>query len=145
MSSAISSGSDSAKPSSVARTVLDVARLAGFESGVVTADAALHAGLTSPDDLLARHLTMTDWPRSRVAGRVVRFASRLAESPGESRSRVLFHVHGLPTPRPQVELTAHGRCYRVDLLVDEPPTAVEFDGRLKYRMGLSENPRHFIA
>jgi hypothetical protein len=123
------------------RAVLDLARVSSFESGVVTADAALHRELTTPQGLLALHTDMLDWPGARVAGRVVAFADRLAESPGESRTRVLFHVHGLPTPRLQVEIRANGRLYRVDLLVDEPRTVFEFDGRLKYRMGASQNPR----
>lgn len=123
------------------RTVLDLARVSSFESGVVTADAALQRELTTPGELLALHSDMLDWPGARVAGRVIAFADRLAESPGESRSRVLFHVHGLPTPRLQVEIRANGRPYRVDMLVEEAMTVFEFDGRLKYRMGASENPR----
>ena len=136
---------DGVPVTSVARTVIDMARLVGFEGGVVTADAALHSGLTTLDELRERHVAMSDWPRARVASRVIRFADRLAETPGESRTRVLFHVHGLPTPRLQVVLIANARRYRVDMLVDEPPTVVEFDGRLKYRMGESQNPRELEA
>jgi hypothetical protein len=132
---------DGMRVTSLDRTVLDIARLAGFESGVVTADAALHRRLTTPDDLMTLHLSMMDWPGSRVAGRVARFADGLAESPGESRSRVLFHHAGLPAPRLQAEIQTARCCYRVDMLVDEARTVFEFDGQMKYRMGESGDPR----
>lgn len=119
------------------RTVVDVARLGGFEPGVVTADAALHRGLVSRDRLLELALAMTDWPGSRIVGRVVTFADGLAESVGESRSRVMVHVHRLPAPSLQVEIrSSDGRLLgRVDMLLEEYRTVLEFDGRLKYRLG----------
>jgi hypothetical protein len=132
---------DELPTTNVARTVLDLARVAGFESGVVTADAALHGKLTTPQALIELHTEMLDWPGARVVGRVLAFADGLAESPGESRTRVLFRVHGLPAPRLQVPIRANGRLYRVDLLVDEARAVFEFDGRLKYRMGESSDPR----
>lgn len=133
--------SDGLPVTSEARAVLDVARTAGFESGVVTADAALHRELTTHDELLSLHSQMLDWPGARVAGRVLTFANGLAESSGESCSRVLFRVHSLPMPRQQVEIVANGRLYWVDMLVEEARAVFEFDGRMKYRMGESTDPR----
>lgn len=123
------------------RTVLDLARLAGFEPGVVTADAALRHGLVTTDELRALHTSMTDWPSSAVAGRVLRFANGLAQTVGESRTRVLCHVIGLPAPQLQVEVHARGHRYYLDLAIDEAMTAIEFDGKLKYRLDDSLDPR----
>jgi hypothetical protein len=120
---------------SAARTVVDVSRHLGFESGVVTADAALHNALVTKPHLTRVHLAMDDWPGSRVVGRVIEFADGLAESPGESRTRVLFLVENLPKPRLQVKIWRGGLLLgRVDLYVDEALTVVEFDGRIKYRL-----------
>jgi hypothetical protein len=116
------------------RTVVDVARAAGFEPGVVTADAALHRRLTTPDALLARAIALQDWPGGRVCGRVVAFADGTSESVGESRTRVLFRTHGLPTPELQVEIRDGGALVaRVDFLLDDCLVG-EFDGRVKYRL-----------
>lgn len=117
-----------------ARTVLDHARSSSFETGVVTADAALHRGLTSPAELLELLLWQQEWPGSRVASRVVTFAERDAETPGESRGRVRISQAGLPAPRLQVEIR-DGRGVlvgRVDFLFEEHHTIGEFDGRMKY-------------
>jgi len=126
----------------VDRTVLDLARLAGFEAGVVTADAALHSKLVTVENLRVLAIAQRDWPGSRVASRVLAFADGLAESVGESRTRVLFHDQGLPKPRLQVEIRSRGRLLgRVDLLIEEARTVVEFDGRMKYQGGESGDPR----
>ncbi len=123
-------------------TVVDLARLGGFEPGVVAADAALHRGLVTPAALLTRANDLADWPGSRVVGRVVAFADSRSESAGESRTRVLFRVEGLPPPRLQVEIWQDGRLLgRGDFLDEESMTIVEFDGRMKYRLGESTDPR----
>lgn len=117
------------------RTVLDVARLGGFEPGVVTADAALHAGLVTPQQLLDLSLAQQDWPEARVVSRVVDFADARSETVGESRTRVLLHTQGLPAPSLQVEIWGRGRLLgRVDFLLEEYRTVIEFDGRVKYRL-----------
>jgi hypothetical protein len=122
---------------SIARTVLDHARSVPFEAGVVTADAALHGGDVSPQDLRQVLFWMRDWPGARGAGRTTAFADGLAETVGESRGRVFCHVHGLPRPELQVKIcNASGVIIaRVDFLFRRERTVAEFDGRLKYRLG----------
>lgn len=123
------------------RTVVDLARMAGFESGVVTADAALHRDLVTADGLLEQANALADWPGSRVVGRVVSFADGLAESVGESRTRVLMHRGGLRAPALQVEIWDGARLVaRVDMLDEESMTVIEFDGRVKYRLPDSSDP-----
>lgn len=117
-----------------ARAVVETATLLGFERGVVTADAALHAGATTKDELLSRLELMRPWPGSRRACAAVSFADGGAESVGESRARVLFHEQGLPAPELQKEIRdPAGRLVgRVDFYFAEWRTVVEFDGKLKY-------------
>ncbi len=118
-----------------ARTVIDVARRDGFEPGVVTADAALHRGL-SADHLKAALERQRDWAGSVVAGRVVGFADGRAESVGESRMRVAFAEAGLPAPELQLEFVdERGVVWaRVDAAFEEERTLVEFDGKVKYKV-----------
>lgn len=117
------------------RTVLDHSRTTPFEPAVTTADAALHAALCSPSELLEMLTWMATWPGARTAGRVVWFADGRAESVGESRGRVFCLVNGLPIPELQVEIRdASGHLLgRVDFLFEAQRTIGEFDGRMKYR------------
>ncbi len=119
------------------RTCLDVARERGFEVGVVVTDAALHAKMTTKPELLRELARMRSWPGARVASRVVSFADERTESPGESRTRVAIACEGLPDPEPQVWISDEwGKVVaRVDFLFEEERTIVEFDGKIKYRIG----------
>jgi hypothetical protein len=116
----------------VARTVMDLARQGPFRSAVVVADAALARGLSREqleEQLRLRHAI----PGIRRASRAVRFAAPGAESPGESLSRVAIAAHGLPVPELQAVLfDAAGFVARVDFLFRAQGTVGEFDGALKY-------------
>lgn len=117
-----------------ARTVVDVARTVPFEQGVVTADAALHAGLTTPQQLLREVEIAAGRTGTKRARAVVAFADRRSESVGESRSRVAMHKAGLVVPELQVVIQdAAGReIARSDFGYPELRVAGEFDGRIKY-------------
>lgn len=123
----------------MARTVLDMARYHGFTRGVVVADAALRSGL-DPVELN----DVIDVARQRRTGgcaeRVIAFADPLSESVGESRSRVALAVLGLPKPVLQQEFRSRsgGFVGRADFWMEDFATIGEFDGRSKY--GLSGNP-----
>jgi hypothetical protein len=67
-----------------ARTVIDVARTAGFEAAVAVADSALHKHLTDPDELARAVRRCTGWPGAPQARRVVAAADGDSESVGES-------------------------------------------------------------
>jgi hypothetical protein len=120
---------------SVARSVVDHARTSGYESGVCSADAALHRDLVGKQELLAMLEWQQDWPKSRSAGRAVAFSDGRAESVGESRGRVRIDQAGLPTPQPQAIICDPSGVLvaRVDFLMPEQATIGEFDGRVKYR------------
>lgn len=118
----------------VARTIVDLARSVPFEHGVVVADAALHSRFTDPDGLVTALERARRWPGNRKARRVVAFADGRSESPGESRSRVAMHRAGLPAPTLQWDVyDRHGRWLaRVDFGWPELGTVGEFDGEVKY-------------
>lgn len=119
---------------SVARTVVDMARAEGFEQAVVVADGALRAGSVHSGELALAGERARRWPGGPRAVRVVAFADGRAESPGESRSRVAIQRAGLPAPVPQWEVRAgDGRLIgRVDFGWPQLRTVGEFDGRVKY-------------
>lgn len=118
----------------VARTVLDVARSAPFTQSVVVADAALNSRATTADELAAVLEVARGRGSARGAARVIAFADGLSESPGESRSRVLFAGAGFPAPALQVGLLDSSGAFvgRVDFDFDELRTVGEFDGLGKY-------------
>lgn len=123
---------DGLRLTSVARTVVDLARTRPFDWGVAAADAALSAGLTK-EALLMAALRATGFP-GIVRGRaVVGFADARSESPGESRSRALMSLQGIPAPELQQDVHLDGRFVgRSDFMWRGLNTIGEFDGAVKY-------------
>jgi len=120
----------------VARTVVDIARTEPFEQAVAVADAALRAGLVAPASLAHARRRARHRSGATAAGRVVEFADGRAESVGESRSRVALRRHGLPRPELQWEVRGGGRLIgRVDFGWPARRVVGEFDGRVKYTRG----------
>lgn len=117
---------------SPARTLLDLACELPFMDGVVLTDAALHKGLVTPGELDAVLVKAAGRPNVEQARMTFAFADGAAESPLESASRVLFHLHDVAPPRIQVTLhLTSGRQPRVDFLWDDPLVG-EADGLGKY-------------
>ncbi len=119
---------------SVARTVVDLARTSPFRDGVVVADSALRNGQTSKDELLAVVAACAKWPGIRRARMVVDFCDGKSESVLESISRVAFRDHGLPSPELQVWVGGEetGVVGRADFLWRRHQTIGEADGAVKY-------------
>lgn len=115
---------------SMARTVVDIARRRPFLEALVTADAALRRGLSRErlEEVLAQ---MPRWPGVVAAAEVVRWADGRAESAAESVVRARFILLGLPVPDLQVWVQAGGGR-RVDFLWEEVDLVGEVDGRVKY-------------
>jgi hypothetical protein len=116
----------------VPRTVIDLARVLDFRSGVVVADSALQQRLASKKELAGVIASCQRWPGLRTAAQVVEFADRGAESPLESLARVVFRDGGLPPPELQVEIRDSEFIGRVDFLWREFRTIAEVDGAGKY-------------
>jgi hypothetical protein len=127
---------DGVRVTTVARTVVDLARAGSFARGLVLADDALRRYRVAPDDL-GREVAVAGSGRGvRAARRVVDEADARAESPGESLSRARMIELGVPRPVLQHEVRdGRGLVGRVDFFWPERGVAGEFDGRLKYRAG----------
>jgi hypothetical protein len=117
---------------SVARTVVDLARASSFRAGVVVADSALRRRQASKAGLDLCITTCARWPGIQNARRVVAFADGRAESVLESISRVAFDDLGLPPPDLQAWVGGEEIIGRADFLWRAYRTVGEADGALKY-------------
>ena len=118
---------------SVARTVVDLARVASFKEGVAVADSALRKGLTTKDELRSVLKICVRWPGVTRARRVVEFSDALSESAFESIARVAFHLGGLPAPSLQAWVGGDGVVIgRADFYWPKFATIAEADGASKY-------------
>lgn len=121
------------------RTAIDLSRSAGFEVGLVCADAAMRllreqvGGGEAARGLMLRRLeSLPHGNGSRRARRVLEFASPLADSPLESLARLQLARLGFEV-REQVRVPSpDGREYRVDFELVGYGTFLEVDGRVKY-------------
>lgn len=118
----------------VARTVVDIAREHGWIEAVVVGDAALAGGMTTTAQLDTVLAACAHWPGICRARGVVAELDRLAESPLESVSRMRIRQLGLPPPRLQVPITdLRGvELGRVDFYWPDLGVIGEVDGRMKY-------------
>lgn len=124
---------------SIARTVVDIARTASFEQAVCAADAALarlgpNGEPLVPAARLEEALTRARGrPGVRAATRAVAFADGRSASVGESRSRVALHRHALPAPELQWPVPLRGgRLAVTDFAWPGARVVGEFDGMAKY-------------
>lgn len=129
---------DGLPTTSVARTVVDVARTGPFETAVAIADAALHRALVTPDELGAALLDECGRHGIGRARAVVAFADSRADGPGESRSRVRMDELGVAPPILQHRFDdALGRHVgTVDFWWPDAGLIGEFDGMEKYGRSL---------
>jgi hypothetical protein len=117
--------------SSPMRTAFDLARRPDLTEGVVAVDAMTRAGLVVPGDLLRYAAAHRGWRGVRRVPRVVEFSDAGAESPMESRLRMLVVARaGLPRPTTQVVVAASdGRLVaRLDMGYEELRLGLEYDG-----------------
>ncbi len=124
------------KLTSVARSCIDLARESGTAAGLVAADAALHRGLCTRDDLVSVYDEVCRGRAGLRDGRkLLEMLDAKAESPLESISRLAFE--NLPPPRSQVAIYASDGTFigRVDFYWDELGVVGEADGQGKYSDG----------
>jgi very-short-patch-repair endonuclease len=109
--------------------VLQSAR-SSMVDGLIAADAAVRAGLSTRGQLLTEARTRR---LGYAAHRVADLASGLSESPGESWTRLVLAGLGVAAEQ-QVAIRDHdGRFVaRVDFLLPDLGVVVEFDGAMKY-------------
>ncbi|MBI5161614.1 MAG: hypothetical protein HY996_09415 [Micrococcales bacterium] len=119
----------------LARTVVDVARTARPRVGLVMADHLL-ARDSSPgrQDLLRELERLAGSSGLRRARQIIEFADGRAGSPGETVSRLCFWTIGAPMPQLQVPFSdTFGLIGIVDFWWPEFGLIGEFDGRVKYQ------------
>lgn len=121
-------------PSGRVRPELAVVQHGLTGSGVgalCAADAALRAGMMSPEGLAQAVKWVHRHPRSAHIAAFVALADARSESVGESRLRHVFHLIGVRAT-PQVTIRDGGFVAIVDFLLDSELVVVEFDGLVKY-------------
>jgi very-short-patch-repair endonuclease len=113
---------------SMLRTLRDLSRRLSLTDAVVIADMALHAGMVKREAL-------------RSLGSIFDHVEPAAESPMESRLRMLLVLARLPRPEAQVEIR-DGRRFlgRVDLYYRDQRLGLEYDGGT-HRNNLAEDNR----
>jgi len=114
------------------RTLADLLRRLTFTQGVIVADAALRSGVdrAAVDELLCTESRR--W-HTTLARRALAFANPLAESPLESRSRVLMAEYDVPPPILQMWFgNATEPIGRSDFGWLEERVLGECDGKVKY-------------
>lgn len=126
----------------IVRTLAEVCGRLSVTEAVVVADAALHRRLIS----LAKLSSWTESHAGRAGNarfrRVVQLAEPAAESPMESRLRMLLILRGLP--RPEAQTSIHDRWGRFvgrpDLYYESHRLGIEYDGGI-HRNSLAEDNR----
>ncbi|MGA5463297.1 DUF559 domain-containing protein [Mycobacterium sp. NPDC050041] len=113
-----------------ARTAFDLGRRGGLVTAVARLDALMRATdlkSSDVDGLVERHRGARGVVQLR---RALELADAGAESPQESRVRLLLVGAGLPTPQTQVEVYDRQGCFvaRLDIAWPQWKVAVEYDG-----------------
>lgn len=125
----------------VLRTLRELCLRASLTESVVLVDMALHARLMTTSDVLRCIGTSTGRHGIKKFRRVVSHVEPKAESPMESRLRMLLVLARLPRPEAQVTIR-EGRRFlgRVDLFYRANRLALEYDGAM-HRESLAQDNR----
>jgi very-short-patch-repair endonuclease len=111
------------------RTALDLGRIHPMDDAVIALDRFLATGLVFPEQARVAAAAATGRDCRRIR-RAATLADGLAESPQETRLRLLLHRSSLPDPVAQfrVRNDAGQRVARVDFAWPEHRLALEYDG-----------------
>jgi very-short-patch-repair endonuclease len=118
------------RTSSPAQCVLDLAGDLDLVDLVVLGDSVVQAEAVTPEELRAAAAAWSGRGTAKVR-RAMALVRRGAESPMETRLRLLVVLAGLPEPLVQVEVVddEHGIRIRVDLCWPQWKVVLEYDGR----------------
>lgn len=137
---------DGVPVTSPARSVIDVARTVGLDSGVCAADAAIRMQLCTTTDLRREAEAARGRTGVARARQLPDLASGLAESVLESLLRLIIVLGGLPAPELQVGLGVRtGQRFRVDFYWRKWGLIGEADGFGKYGGSPEEIRKNWIA
>lgn len=114
---------------SAGRTAFDLARRLDLREAVVGVDAMLAKGLLAKSDLAVSAGRRPGWPGVPQMRIVLLLCDAKAESPQESRLRLMLVAGDLPWPVTQYEVFDAGRFVaRLDLAYPDRRLGVEYDG-----------------
>ncbi|AYF76441.1 hypothetical protein D7D52_24405 [Nocardia yunnanensis] len=115
---------------SAARTGYDLARGVEFEKAVVAVDALCHATRLDPAAIVDRCAEHPGARGIRALQKVISYVDAGAESPQETRTRLLLMRAGFPRPTTQIPVyRPDGRFVaRLDMGWPQWKVAVEYDG-----------------
>ena len=136
---------DGPRRTTIARTLVDLAREHGFAEAVVAGDAALRGNLVTRNEIARVLNDCRGWPYTRRAGAMLDFIDPRSESVLESLSRIKIRDHDLPSPELQAVIRdPYGRFVaRCDFLFEFPGgqyVVGEADGLGKYdQRGVEEH------
>ena len=130
------------RTTSLIRTLSDITRNLTLVEAVVIVDLALHARLIKRSELSKWIDRSAGRKGVRAMRRVLKFAEAGAESPMETRLRLLLVLNGLPRPEVQVTIRdeAGSIIGRPDLYYREGRLGLEYDGET-HRASLVEDNR----
>jgi hypothetical protein len=112
------------------RTAFDLARRLPRAEAVVGVDALCHAGLLSPAEVAAYARARPGWPGIAPLPGVLSLVDPGAESPMETRTRLVLIDGGLPRPVTQHVVVDDGGRFvaRLDLAYAGRRLGIEYDG-----------------
>jgi hypothetical protein len=111
------------------RTAFDLARFLPRVDAVVALDAMLRQAKVSSTSLMSYIDAHSWWPGVVAARSALSLSDGLAESPMETRMRLVIVDAGLPVPTPQLKIFNGKRFVaRVDWAYEEQKVALEYDG-----------------
>ncbi|MGB8383704.1 MAG: hypothetical protein WCG47_21060 [Dermatophilaceae bacterium] len=114
-----------------ALAVVQSGMVCGPMDALIAADAALRRRLVTTADLTEAVAAVRGAPGTAQIGPFLDLADGRAQSAGETRLRHACHLMKLRVT-PQVKISDGGRTAYVDLLLDDYPVVLEFDGMVKY-------------
>lgn len=120
-----------------ALAVIGQAISVGVMPGVAAVDAALVKKLVTRPELSDMLQRLQRTPRLSLARTAVSLADGLAESPGETRLRLLLMKLGIMFLAQHWVCTDSGNYFRVDFYLPELGVVLEYDGTVKYGDGSS--------
>jgi len=140
----------------VPRTVFDIARLLSRDDAVIALDGFFKRRKAYPDQIATYVDARAWWPGVVAARSTLALSDGRAESPMETRLRLLLHDGGLPAPALQVKITRtmpDGRVRfvaRVDFAYEDWKIAIEYDGdhhrdRVTYRFDMERQNELYLA
>lgn len=125
------------------RTLEDLGRFLPVVEATVIADMALHAGLVERSAFVQRAHTRSGGRGVANLRRVVGLVEPKAESPMETRLRLVIVLDGLPVPEAQAPIyDEYGHLIaRVDLYYPRQRLAIEYDGGVHKDQLVEDNRR----